>query len=131
MNHDSLKSLCIKLIQLIALIAIVPLIGEVKASSIDRKISKIRKGLPKHCRFRITSGHRTKEHNRRIGGAKFSYHLMDRARDIVTNCSKIVVDLAEEHGLSSIKYKGHIHLDDRSEYICLISKGNKRAFAPC
>jgi len=75
------------------------------------------------CELVITSGFRTPEHNKRVGGAPNSYHLYNRARDVVPKDKKCIS--IKELGkiackiTSSIIYKKHIHLDNRKNPICI------------
>ena len=81
------------------------------------------------CEFKITSGFRTIQKNKEVGGAKNSYHLHGRAFDLVTNCRKEFVKEAMKKGLSIIKYPTHIHVDNRSRQVCLIKR--KKGFTYC
>lgn len=102
-----------------------------KASS--RDINQILKEIEKAtgCELVITSGDRSKEHNRRVGGVSNSFHLQkDRARDIVPkdkNCISIS-QLAEFACLftTTIKYSRHVHIDNRKKKICTKGSYKKR-----
>jgi hypothetical protein len=74
------------------------------------------------CEMAISSGFRSPIQNKRVGGSKSSYHLVDRARDIypkVHNCVSLfdIWRLGCMLG-SSILYKSHVHLDDRVSPVC-------------
>ena len=66
--------------------------------------------------LKITSGYRTKKHNKKVKGHKNSAHLFGRAVDVVrtrhTRCS--LSDIAGRASILRfdriIKYKSHIHL---------------------
>jgi len=71
--------------------------------------------------IQITSGYRTPEHNRAVGGAKASYHMKGMAADII--CWKTSrFDLARicfEAGFPCIILypdKPHVHVDIREEF---------------
>lgn len=72
------------------------------------------------CEVVITSGYRDKAHNHRVGGAENSFHLTDRARDLVlSDCGiKKWMEYACKY-VSVIVYKDHIHVDNRKEKLCL------------
>ena len=66
----------------------------------------------------ITSGYRTPEHNKKVGGAKYSYHMRGMAVDIkvkevppikVANILDRLVD-----GCGIIVYESWVHFDVRS-----------------
>ena len=61
----------------------------------------------------ITSGYRTKEHNKRVGGAERSLHLSGLAVDIQVDYDfERVIKLAKEIGFTGIgRYRNHLHLD--------------------
>lgn len=92
--------------------------NSIKASvkDIDVLLKKIE--VESGCRLHITSGKRSKEHNRRVGGAPNSYHLSDRARDFrsadrkrgcgIKKLGRIACKYA-----STIVYKWHVHIDNR------------------
>ena len=80
------------------------------------------------CKLIVTSGDRTPEHNRKVGGAKHSFHLQKgRALDFVSkgrNCSILrVARIACKH-TTTIRYSGHIHIDNRTVKRCF--KGRYR-----
>lgn len=75
------------------------------------------------CILVITSGYRSKKHNKEVGGAPNSYHLYDRARDLILKnkkCTSLtnLYKKACELGLNSILYNDHVHIDDRSNAKC-------------
>jgi hypothetical protein len=67
----------------------------------------------------VTSWHRSREHNRRVGGASNSQHLGWRAVDIVLEdwtCKRVVIEKLEGWGLfvlDEVTKKNHLHVDDR------------------
>ena len=67
------------------LLIILSLTLMIPSSTIASKpdINKILKRIEREsgCKLRVTSGYRTKSHNKRVGGAPNSFHLSDRARD--------------------------------------------------
>lgn len=74
------------------------------------------------CKMVITSGYRTKKKNKEVGGVKNSYHLYNRARDIVPKdpkCVKLkdIWKIACNLG-SGILYKDHVHIDNRKKRVC-------------
>lgn len=75
------------------------------------------------CKMRVTSGYRTPEYNKSIGGAPNSYHIHDRARDIQPKDPKCIsikelAKIACFLKMSVIQYTRHLHLDDRTNPIC-------------
>lgn len=91
---------------------------EPNIEAILRKIEK-----ESGCKLYTTSGFRTKEHNKRVGGAPNSFHLSDRARDFISitkgkSCSiKQLAKIACKYA-TTIEYKDHIHIDDRKVKKC-------------
>ena len=89
--------------------------------NIDKILNKLEK--VSGCKLRVTSGDRTPKENRRVNGAKNSFHLQkDRARDIKPvdpKCIKIK-DLGKIacRYTSTITYPKHIHIDNRETKIC-------------
>lgn len=74
------------------------------------------------CKMKITSGYRTKAHNKRVGGARNSYHLTDRARDIVPvkrGCISLkqLAKIACKY-TTTISYHNHVHIDNRKKAKC-------------
>lgn len=62
----------------------------------------------------ITSGHRTIDHNREVGGAKNSYHLQKcGARDLVPKKEdrEHTIKCLLDRGLRVIDYPIHLHTD--------------------
>jgi zinc D-Ala-D-Ala carboxypeptidase len=70
------------------------------------------KGLPE-IPIIITSGYRSKEHNKNVGGAEESLHTEGLAVDIFVNTDLVYfAELANKIGFSGIGiYKKHLHLD--------------------
>ena len=97
--------------------------------SFTSRFNDLRKSLPSSCKLLITSGHRTKKENDRVGGVKDSYHLSGRAYDVVTRCRTLTIKKALFLGLSVIIYKTHLHIDNRKDQICLVNR-NKKNY-PC
>lgn len=67
----------------------------------------------------ITSGYRTLEHNKAIGGAENSYHMKGEAVDFKHSSLplKLVARVAKRigfHGVILEKEKNHVHCDIRS-----------------
>lgn len=81
----------------------------------------------------ITSGYRTPEHNKRVGGASKSLHTLGQAADIVVSgvSSAQVAQAAEKVGFGGIGiYAGFTHVDigPKREWIGGVSceaSGNK------
>lgn len=66
----------------------------------------------------VTSGYRTPEHNRAIGGAERSFHMQGLAADIVVEgmSSAELADVAKQIGFTGIGVyprRGHCHVDVR------------------
>lgn len=67
----------------------------------------------------ITSGYRTPEHNKKVGGAKYSYHMRGMAADIrVSGMSPKEVakklDKIAPDSCGIIVYKNWVHFDTRT-----------------
>lgn len=90
-------------------------------STIDTTLRKIER--ESGCKLYITSGYRSKKHNKRVGGAKNSYHLSNRARDFRSavrkkGCGpKRLGRIACKH-TTTIIYRYHVHIDNRKDKIC-------------
>lgn len=68
------------------------------------------------CNYIITSAYRSKDHNKRVGGAVRSFHLKGMAYDllVVKGCSMSrfrLFKLASKYFNGVIFYDDHIHLD--------------------
>lgn len=67
----------------------------------------------------ITSGYRTPEHNKKVGGAKYSYHMRGMAADIIVK-DMAPKDVAKElnklvpNSCGIIVYKSWVHFDTRN-----------------
>jgi len=86
----------------------------------SRLMSKYNKFIKEvQCKSIITSGYRTKEHNKRVGGSKNSYHLKGKALDVAfTKCDKSLKEIgiiAQSYFNGVIVYKKHIHIDIRDK----------------
>lgn len=104
--------------------------------TIDEQLEDV--PLPNYCSYMITSGYRTKEKNKEVGGARHSYHLTDRARDLVTynsrnrkwkGCRETFIKYAICKDLTVLVYKSHLHVDNRKNQKCYIIKRGK--YEPC
>lgn len=88
-----------------------------KACPIDAFITSVQKeGI------KVNSAHRSKEHNKKVGGAKNSFHLLAcGARDIQKSSIhnvKEFIRLALLAKYRIIEYKNHIHIDTgESKYL--------------
>tara|TARA_R110000851_G_scaffold31743_1_gene85527 strand:- start:134 stop:439 length:306 start_codon:yes stop_codon:yes gene_type:complete len=70
------------------------------------------------CSFIKTSGVRSVEHNKKVGGVSRSYHLTGDAYDLVPKCDtslKKLGKIAAKIFNGVIVYKSHIHVDVRVE----------------
>ena len=67
----------------------------------------------------ITSGYRTPEHNKKVGGAEYSYHMRGMAADITVK-GMTPKDVAKEldklapNSCGIIVYKSWVHFDTRN-----------------
>lgn len=67
----------------------------------------------------ITSGYRTPEHNKKVGGAKYSFHMRGMAADITVK-DMTPKDVAKEldklapNSYGIIVYKSWVHFDTRN-----------------
>lgn len=67
----------------------------------------------------ITSGYRTPEHNEKVGGAKYSFHMRGMAADIIVK-DMTPKDVAKEldklapNSCGIIVYKSWVHFDTRN-----------------
>ncbi|MFZ2769620.1 MAG: D-Ala-D-Ala carboxypeptidase family metallohydrolase, partial [Minisyncoccia bacterium] len=62
---------------------------------------------------RITSGARDPANNRRVGGATGSFHLQDRARDLVPPAGMTMAQLAAQYrqaGFRALDEGDHVHV---------------------
>ena len=94
--------------------------GEQMNKDFLEKLDKLRGmcGFP----FIVTSGYRTPDHNKRVGGAPRSYHVKGRAADIHVKHGWqvfMIVSFASRCGLHGIGISfpkhgnGFVHVDDR------------------
>lgn len=85
-------------------------------SELIRKLQKLRTKLGRP--IKINSGYRTPTHNKNVGGAKGSQHLLGTAADIVVSgvYPKVVAQEAIALGFSGVKaYDTFTHVDTRKE----------------
>ena len=67
----------------------------------------------------VTSGYRTPEHNKKVGGAKYSFHMRGMAADIIVK-GMTPKDVAKEldklapNSCGIIVYKSWVHFDTRN-----------------
>lgn len=94
-----------------------PSTGEVMLDSdLLAKLQLLRDRIGKP--IRVTSGYRTVEHNREVGGSPKSQHLLGKAADIVVDgmTSAQVAAFARDIGFTGIGVypkRGHCHVDVR------------------
>ena len=83
------------------------------ASVIQDDLKKIQKEVP--CKIQVHSAFRSPKHNKRVGGAKNSYHLLGRALDISAPCMShsALSKIARKHVNGVLLYKSHVHIDNR------------------
>lgn len=63
----------------------------------------------------VSSGYRCAEHNKAIGGAEHSYHMVGRAADVITLTPEETAEIlsaAKKAGLVAVEGKGFVHLDN-------------------
>ena len=78
------------------------------------KLQKLRDEIGKP--IIINSGYRTEEYNKKVGGAKKSYHMQGKAVDIRVNGMKPkeIAKVAEKIGFNGVGvYKNFLHVDVR------------------
>lgn len=83
-------------------------------SQLLQKLQKLRDSICKP--IIINSGYRTESYNKKVGGAKKSYHMQGKAVDIRVNGMKPkeIAKIAEKKGFTGIGiYKNFTHLDIR------------------
>lgn len=122
----SKKQLLIDLIiTILCLGALAFFMDAARAAKIDYQLEVL---VPKNCSYIVTSGFRTRHKNRLVGGAKRSYHLVDRARDVIFRSKycefKSMKNLKHQSDLSVIFYDDHVHVDNRKNRVCLIKLRN-------
>lgn len=96
--------------------AILPALGKLAL------LLELLRGLLGHRPIVITSGYRTPEFNKLIGGTLHSYHLLGQAADIVVPgvTHKAVSYGAKNYFKGVILYPAHVHVDTRiEEYFAL------------
>lgn len=90
------------------------------AKRLDRKLINKLYLLEKvtNCKFKITSGWRSKKKNKQVGGVPHSFHLIGEAIDIVKSGKSCTMSLEQIGGIATLLYDGvivyrdgHIHLD--------------------
>lgn len=76
----------------------------------------------------VNSAYRTETYNRKVGGAKSSYHMQGRAFDIVVsgNTPQIVARYAQSLGIKGvIQYDSFVHIDSRTSVYHAINHNGK------
>ena len=78
----------------------------------------LRKAIDKP--FNLTSGYRCREHNKTVGGAEKSTHLLGMAADVSTafwnTAHKVqLTKLLKQLNVYHIWYDSHIHIDTRNQ----------------
>ena len=77
----------------------------------------------------ITSTHRSRSHNRRVGGASRSLHLTCQAIDFKVGASrrKVVAFLRKHSGVGGlILYRSHIHIDTGPRHVAYARYSRRR-----
>lgn len=128
-NRGIFNDILLLVILASAIVAFADLRSEIRKPRMNSQIARFLDKLP-NCKVVVTSTFRTPAHNRKVGGAKRSMHLYNRAVDLVVDpeCRKMIIKKARLSGLTVIIYpKGHLHLDNRKKVQCLIKlrKGYK------
>ena len=111
------------------LILLASLISPPETYTPNIDVIKFQIELETGCKMKVTSGYRTPAHNKRVGGVPGSYHLKDRARDIVPVNRKCIslkklAKIACKYG-TVLKYNNHVHIDNRKKKICIKGKYKK------
>ena len=92
-----------------------------------RQLQKIRDHFGKP--ITINSGHRSRNHNKKVGGASNSFHVKGRAFDIVVKDTEpaAVARYAAEIGIKGIiRYDTFIHVDSRPARYWAMDKAGKK-----
>ena len=102
--------------KLLILVFLVFISQMASGAEIDNILKKIE--VESGCKLRITSGKRSKRHNERVGGAKKSFHLTNRARDFRSKYRKRGCGIRRLARIAckyatTIRYTWHIHVDIR------------------
>jgi hypothetical protein len=115
------------IVMLICIISIVAAISGIANARIaeNKKIDRTVKFLEEitGCPINIHSGYRTYSENKRVGGAKHSFHLNDMARDISSPCASLdELEALASPLVTTIKYPRHLHIDTRKDKININGK---------
>ena len=87
----------------------------------DARLKAKLKSFENHlgCKAKITSGKRSKKHNKKVGGSKNSYHLAGKAYDLqFPKCKynlELIAKKARRFFNGVIIYPNHIHVDIRDK----------------
>jgi hypothetical protein len=86
-----------------------------KVGHITAILGQIQKEVP--CKIKVTSGYRSPKKNKAVGGARNSYHLYNRARDIQASClsPEKLAQICKKYANGVIVYKHHVHIDNREK----------------